>query len=164
MLAIAKLTVGDGYEYLSRQVATGDIEISRSQALAAYYAASGTEPGVWLGRGLEGLAAVRRGDQVTREAMTRVFRDGRDPSTGDSLGIPFDALHVGRGKPVAGFDLVFTVPKSASVLWALGDAATREAVVGAHRSALAQAPLNKTAAVQDGIAIVAVALDGVHGL
>ncbi|BDO40646.1 MobF family relaxase [Cellulomonas sp. NTE-D12] len=139
MLAIAKLTVGDGYEYLSRQVATGDIEMSRSQALAAYYAASGTEQGVWLGRGLEGLADVRRGDPVTREAMTRLFRDGRDPSTGDALGIPFDALHVGRGKPVAGFDLVFTVPKSASVLWALGDAATREAVVGAHRSARAQA-------------------------
>lgn len=139
MLAIAKLTVGDGYEYLSQQVATGDIEISRSQALAAYYAASGTEPGVWLGRGLDGLAEVRRGGKVTREAMTRVFRDGRDPSTGDPLGVPFDALHVGHGKPVAGFDLVFTVPKSASVLWALGDAATREAVVGAHRSALAQA-------------------------
>ena len=75
MLAIAKLTVGDGYEYLSRQVATGDIEISRSQALAAYYAASGTEPGVWLGRGLDGLAEVRRGDRVaTTVRITRAAR------------------------------------------------------------------------------------------
>lgn len=48
---------------------------------------------------------------------------------------------VERGRPVpaavAGFDLTFTVPKSASVLWALGDEATQLAVVDAHREALA---------------------------
>ncbi len=37
---------------------------------------------------------------------------------------------------VAGFDLTFTAPKSASVLWALGDASTQQAVVDAHRAAL----------------------------
>ena len=45
-----------------------------------------------------------------------------------------------RGRPVkaavAGFDLTFTVPKSASVLWALGDRAIQQAVVDAHRDAV----------------------------
>jgi conjugative relaxase-like TrwC/TraI family protein len=34
---------------------------------------------------------------------------------------------------VAGFDLTFTMPKSASVLWALGDEDVRTAIAGAHR-------------------------------
>lgn len=37
---------------------------------------------------------------------------------------------------VAGFDLTFTMPKSASVLWALGDESTQVAVVDAHREAV----------------------------
>jgi conjugative relaxase-like TrwC/TraI family protein len=41
-------------------------------------------------------------------------------------------------RPVAGYDLVFTPVKSASLLWALGDAATREAVEAAHHEAVAQ--------------------------
>ena len=39
---------------------------------------------------------------------------------------------------VAGFDLTFTVPKSASVLWALADDATRTAVLAGHRAAVDQ--------------------------
>lgn len=38
-------------------------------------------------------------------------------------------------KAVAGYDLVFTPAKSISVLWGLGDAATREAVTKAHTQA-----------------------------
>jgi hypothetical protein len=45
-----------------------------------------------------------------------------------------------RARPVraavAGFDLTFTVPKSASVLWALGDPVTQRAVAEAHREAV----------------------------
>jgi conjugative relaxase-like TrwC/TraI family protein len=37
---------------------------------------------------------------------------------------------------VAGYDLTFTVPKSASVLWALGDEDIQDAVADAHRTAL----------------------------
>lgn len=37
---------------------------------------------------------------------------------------------------VAGFDLTFTAPKSASILWALGDETVQEAVLEAHREAL----------------------------
>jgi conjugative relaxase-like TrwC/TraI family protein len=45
-----------------------------------------------------------------------------------------------RARPVraavAGFDLTFTVPKSASVLWAIGDDATRQAITDAHHDAV----------------------------
>jgi len=116
MLATRKLTVGDGYQYLSRQVAAGDVQIARDQALAHYDAASGMALGRWFGTGLTGLAGdLGPGDFVTPEAMTLVFRDGRDPTSREPLGVPFEEQHTGRGKAVAGFDLVFTVPKSASV-------------------------------------------------
>ncbi len=45
-----------------------------------------------------------------------------------------------RARPVraavAGFDLTFTVPKSASVLWALGDPSIQKAVADAHHEAV----------------------------
>ncbi|HEY5153180.1 MAG TPA: MobF family relaxase [Acidimicrobiales bacterium] len=41
-----------------------------------------------------------------------------------------------RPKAVAGFDFTLTVPKSASVLWALADPATQRAVAEAHRAAV----------------------------
>lgn len=40
---------------------------------------------------------------------------------------------------IAGFDLTFTAPKSASVLWALADPSTHQAVLAAHRAAVDQA-------------------------
>ncbi len=138
MLATKVLRVGDGYQYLSRQVASGDVELAREQKLADYYAASGMSPGRWYGSGLTGLAGdLKPGDVVTPEAMTRLFREGCDPTSGEPLGVSF-AERTGGGSTVAGFDLVFTVPKSASVLWALGDESTRAGVVEAHHAALAQ--------------------------
>ncbi len=56
MLATKVLRVGDGYQYLSRQVASGDVELAREQQLADYYAASGMSPGRWYGSGPEALA------------------------------------------------------------------------------------------------------------
>ena len=40
---------------------------------------------------------------------------------------------------VAGFDLTFTVQKSASTLWALGDPTVQQAVLDAHRAAVTDA-------------------------
>ena len=40
---------------------------------------------------------------------------------------------------VAGFDLTFTIPKSASVLWALADPATQAVIAKAHEQAVADA-------------------------
>lgn len=42
-------------------------------------------------------------------------------------------------RPVAAFDLTFSVPKSVSTLWALADAATQTAIYRAHQDAIATA-------------------------
>ena len=82
---------------------------------------------------------------VGEEALQRMLGGLRDPVTGRYLGRPpvlrspyVDAHGVAHAapKPVAGFDLTFSVPKSVSVAWALADPATRDAVYGAHRAAV----------------------------
>ena len=109
--------------------------------MARYYDAHGTPPGTWLGAGLAGLAGragLRRfvGDAGADEAAVR----GRHGS-GDRGGVgPVPAcLRQGEDKrrPVAGFDCTFTAPKSVSVLWALADDDTREAIYACHRQAVA---------------------------
>ena len=139
-MGMHKLLAGDGYAYLTRQVAAGDARLGPGEPLVAYYDASGTPPGRWCGSGLRGLGddrtRVRAGDVVAEAGIVAVFRDGHDPVTGDPLG----RSYVGRRvRPVVGFDLTFTVPKSAAVLWGLGNRRTREAVVAAHHAAVAQA-------------------------
>jgi conjugative relaxase-like TrwC/TraI family protein len=69
----------------------------------------------------------------------QMFREqhGRNPLTRTELG-QFISAQGGKGPTaVAGFDLVFTAPKSVSVLWGLGDNATRIAVEQAHEKAIA---------------------------
>ena len=140
-MSMHKLVAGDGYAYLTRQVAAGDAALEAGDSLTAYYEATGNPPGRWEGRGLAGLgvdpiARVVPGDRVTEEAMAAVFRDGADPVTGEPLGRGHES---GPGRAVVGFDLTFTVPKSASVLLALADDATRATVHTAHHAALDQA-------------------------
>ena len=140
-MSMHKLTAGDGYAYLTRHVAAGDAGLDAGASLTAYYEATGNPPGRWYGEGLDGLGdATRRlrpGDVVTEEAMTAVFRDGVDPLTDDPLGRPYRQFDDGKHHAVVGFDLTFTAPKSASVLWALADDVTRAIVYDAHRAALA---------------------------
>ena len=52
-MTVDVLHAGDGYTYLTRQVATGDDHRARGQSLANYYTAHGNPPGVWLGSDLE---------------------------------------------------------------------------------------------------------------
>lgn len=46
-----KLSAGDGYTYLTRQLASADERRRQGQALADYYLARGNPPGVRVGRG-----------------------------------------------------------------------------------------------------------------
>jgi conjugative relaxase-like TrwC/TraI family protein len=59
--------------------------------------------------------------------------EGRDPTTGELLGRPH-----GR-HAVPAFDVVLRPTKSVSILYGLGDAATRRAVLTAHHSGVAEA-------------------------
>jgi len=57
-MSVHKLTAGDGYTYLTRQVAAHDATNRGYSGLGDYYSEKGETPGVWLGRGLAGLAEV----------------------------------------------------------------------------------------------------------
>jgi conjugative relaxase-like TrwC/TraI family protein len=137
MLAIAKLTPGqEGY-----------YERSVAPALDDYYAGRGESPGVWAGLGaraieLEGivedgeLGRLVRGlhpksdERLRRHAKQRTITIERiDPETGERR---FEQKKL---NPVAGFDLVFSAPKSVSLLYALGSHDVQLAVAQAHAAA-----------------------------
>jgi conjugative relaxase-like TrwC/TraI family protein len=144
-MSMARLAAGAGYRYLLRHTAAGDAARPRSTSLVDYYAATGYPPGRWLGSGLTGLndgGGVVAGSLVTEQALAAVYA-GRDPVTGEPLGRPFPTYAGVDGRArrhaVAGFDLTFTVPKSVSVLWAIGDSPTRQLISEAHQSAVEDA-------------------------
>src|SRR5436190_10362311 len=137
MLSVAKLSPGQE-RYYERSVADG---------LDDYYAGRGESPGVWVGRGareleLEGLVhegelgRLIRGIHPHTEKQLRAHPKARvitieriDPLTDER------SIETKKLAPVAGFDLVFSPPKSVSLLHALGDEDTRRAVNEAHLSA-----------------------------
>lgn len=90
MLTIHRLTAGDGYKYLLRHVAAGDIERHLTTPLTSYYAASGYPPGRWVGTGLAGIAGggLAAGAAVTESQMAALYGRGEDPVTGQPLGRP----------------------------------------------------------------------------
>ncbi|MCU0277784.1 MAG: relaxase domain-containing protein [Candidatus Nanopelagicales bacterium] len=144
-MTVHRLSAGNGFRYLLRNTASADVERDSQLPLAEYYASSGNPAGRWLGSGLADLAegqGVTAGSAVSEAAMTAVFGNAADPVTGAALGRGFPhrigADGVLRAVGVAGFDLTLTVPKSVSVVWALGDARTRAAVVAAHHCAIDQ--------------------------
>lgn len=83
---LKKLMAGDGYSYLTRQVARNDASTKPEQSLGAYYSAKGESPGRWLGAGLAGLSAagvglgVDAGSFVTERQMAALFGEGLHPN------------------------------------------------------------------------------------
>jgi len=90
-----KLTAGDGYEYLTRQVAAQDSTEKGRMSLADYYHAKGEAPGRWVGSGLKYLSepagrslsdedrqdwTVDEGSEVTAEQMKALFGLGQHPN------------------------------------------------------------------------------------
>lgn len=189
-MTLHKLHAGDGYTYLTRQVAAGDEHRSPGQQLTDYYLASGNPPGRWMGSGAAdlGITGTVREDQMRSmfgrglhpdaeqimaleqaagtppEAAAQTVKLGRAfpryqplPPRADRVTARLAAFEAEHGhapsamvrskvqaqearrerRPVAGYDLVFTPVKSASLLWALGSAATRQAVEDAHHEAVA---------------------------
>jgi conjugative relaxase-like TrwC/TraI family protein len=137
VLSVAKLTPGQE-SYYERSVAAG---------LDDYYAGRGESPGIWTGRGatalgLEGvvqngqLGTLIRGlhplaeERLRRHPKERTITVERiDPHAGERR------IEQKKLSPVAGFDLVFSTPKSVSLLHALGDESVRRAVNEAHTAA-----------------------------
>ncbi|MEU7631861.1 MobF family relaxase [Nocardia sp. NPDC049220] len=73
---------GNGYQYLTRTVASADVRRSAAQNLADFYQASGTPPGVWSGRGAEILGVT---GQITTAQMQALFGEGVHPNTEQML-------------------------------------------------------------------------------
>lgn len=78
-MEVKKLTAGSGYDYLTRQVAAMDSTEKGHLSLASYYSAKGETPGVWVGRGVEGIEGLDAGDPVTAEQMKALFGAGYHP-------------------------------------------------------------------------------------
>jgi conjugative relaxase-like TrwC/TraI family protein len=136
VISIRRISLGGGFRYLIDSVARGDGETEPSSSLAAYYAESGTPPGVFLGSGLadlDGGKGLERGSQVSEEHLWNMLVACSDPVSGETIGsLPRRSGNV----PVAGFDLCFSPPKSFSVLWALADDETRDVIADCHRQAI----------------------------
>ncbi|NKY88907.1 MobF family relaxase [Nocardia veterana] len=77
MMTIHALHGGDGYEYLTRQVATADRELARGQGLTDYYNEHGTPPGVWAGRGAEIMGVS---GEVSEAQMRALYGEGMNPN------------------------------------------------------------------------------------
>jgi hypothetical protein len=78
-MSLHKLTAGDGYTYLTRQVAAFDGTERGAVGLGDYYSQRGESPGRWAGTGLAGLGGVAAGQPVDEEQMNSLFGQGRHP-------------------------------------------------------------------------------------
>jgi conjugative relaxase-like TrwC/TraI family protein len=76
MMTVHVLHAGDGYTYLTRQVAAGDESRTRGDSLSDYYAVDGNPPGRWIGSGLAGLDVSGLVDEAQMKAL---FGEGRHP-------------------------------------------------------------------------------------
>jgi conjugative relaxase-like TrwC/TraI family protein len=96
VMTLHKLTAGDGYLYLVRQVAAADSTHRGRSTLADYYSDKGEAPGRWLGRGLDALStsgrceasvqaheeiwAVEPSSAVHEEQMRALYGEGLHPN------------------------------------------------------------------------------------
>ncbi|TBT88609.1 hypothetical protein ET989_01265 [Propioniciclava sinopodophylli] len=93
--SLHKLTVGDGYEYLTRQVAAMDSIEKGHTGLASYYAQKGETPDVWVGSGMAGIEGLDAGDPLTAEQMRLLFGSGHHSlasQRGEALSGPSPAV------------------------------------------------------------------------
>ena len=86
MMTVHVLHAGDGYTYLTRQVASADVVRERGESLSDYYLQQGNPPGEWVGHGLAGLGVA---GVVDERQMKNLFGDARHP---DAERIERDAL------------------------------------------------------------------------
>lgn len=131
MLSLAKLAGTDQRYYLDQAERRVDHAESVASGAEDYYLSGPEADGKWMGSA-SGVLGLR--GRVS-EASLRAVLSKHDPRTGRLL-----EGSVSRAR-VPGFDLMFSVPKSASVLFGIGDPALQRAVLDAQavavRSALA---------------------------
>lgn len=170
-VSISKMSI----DYYLQSAMTGDAQINnKPDAMTNYYTETATPAGRWFGSGLEGLG-IKDGEEVTRTGARRLYEDLAHPKTAEPLGTrksraaspvvsktPAGRTSVSNRESVAGFDLTFSVPKSVSALWALGDYSVQSRVEEAHQQAMTETlqwverDVAQTRAGSGGVAHVAV--------
>lgn len=78
---------GDGYTYLTRQVAAHDKKLAEGHALADYYTAHGYPAGVWMGGGAASLGAS---GEVSESQMKALFGNLHHPDA-DAIAVAMKA-------------------------------------------------------------------------
>jgi conjugative relaxase-like TrwC/TraI family protein len=155
-MSIKKITIGAGYaQYLNSSIEDSAMAVNDLEGAAHYYTAPGTPAGVWMGKGTDAMGQ-KAGAHATAEQTSLMLDQLRNPATGQALlripnrnGANASArdkksegkaasatMPVNGPDTVSGWDLTFAAPKSASVLWALGDDRTRKQVQLAHQKAV----------------------------
>ena len=71
--SLHKLSAGNGYDYLTRQVAVQDATERGYTGLASYYTEKGETPGVWVGSGCADIREGFAGSVVSQEQMQALF-------------------------------------------------------------------------------------------
>ncbi|MGA7758383.1 MAG: relaxase domain-containing protein [Ilumatobacteraceae bacterium] len=102
-----------------------------ANGLEEYYTGAGEAPGVWVGTRVESLGLVGE----VEPAHLRAVRAGLTPRTG--LTPDGTTLHA-HPRQVPGFDLMFSVPKSVSVAYALANRRVQHLIVTACEATLAE--------------------------
>lgn len=126
MLSLAKLAGSNQRYYLEQAERRFDHAESVSSGAEDYYLSGPEATGRWTGSASSALGL--RGD-VSDEALRAVL-SRQHPETGATL-----PGSVSRAR-VPGFDLMFSVPKSASIVFGIGDAETQKAVLDAQMAAV----------------------------
>jgi conjugative relaxase-like TrwC/TraI family protein len=116
-----------------RGLATGSI-VTEQQMGALYGAGRDPVTGVGLGKAYPTFAPLA--ERIARKVAT--LPHDLDPQQRKDQTAAIQTREGNRPSPcaVAGFDLTFTIPKSASVLWALADPKTQAAIAESHRAAV----------------------------
>src|SRR4051812_18006970 len=109
VMGVHKLTAGDGYTYLTRQVAVHDATDRGHRGLADYYAEKGESPGRWFGAGIAELG-LEVGGEVAEAQMRNLFGEGRHPDAERLENAALDAgTSVAQAKQASQLGRVFAV-------------------------------------------------------
>ncbi|MGP5002413.1 MobF family relaxase [Glutamicibacter ardleyensis] len=147
-VSISKMSI----DYYLATAAGGDgAQLGNAKDLTSYYTESGDPAGTWFGQGLATTGMVE-GQQVESWAAKKLYQDMIDPYTNKQLGRPPikeqqtpTGAKTPKGeqakptrKPVHGFDLTFSAPKSVSALWAVADPELQGRIHQAHKEAISE--------------------------
>jgi conjugative relaxase-like TrwC/TraI family protein len=126
MVSVGKLKAAQARYYLDQVESHPSPAHAVASGAEDYYVGGTEAAGEWHGRG---AAALGLSGTVGAEQLQRTLA-GQAPLTG---------VELRRSGSVAGFDVTFSAPKSASVLFGIGDAAMQQAIRGAHQHAVVEA-------------------------